>query len=86
MNITSLSVPKQDSTTNNMCLSKPKSAFSTQSANIRKANTQYKNQRSYNRRCQTAVSKPHRKMAEACTYHVVRQMELEVYFTATWFL
>lgn len=74
----SISNPKSLTT---MCLSKPKSALSTQSANVRKTNTLYNNQRYWNRRCQTAVSKPHRhdrRMVEACSYHVVRQMDLEV--------
>ncbi|VDI30692.1 Hypothetical predicted protein [Mytilus galloprovincialis] len=73
----SISNPKSLTT---MCLSKPKSALSTQSANVRKTNTLYNNQRYWNRRCQTAVSKPHRhdrRMVEACSYHVVRQMDLE---------
>lgn len=62
-----------------MGLSKPKSALSTKSANVRKSSSVYSNQRAvyWNRRCQTAVYKPHRRMMEACSYHVVRQMELE---------
>lgn len=64
-----------------MGLSKPKSALSTKSANVRKSSSVYSNQRAvyWNRRCQTAVYKPHRRMMEACSYHVVRQMELEVF-------
>jgi hypothetical protein len=43
-----------------MGLSKPKSALSTKSANVRKSSSVYSNQRAvyWNRRCQTAVYKP----------------------------
>lgn len=73
----SISNPKSVTT---MCLSKPKSALSTKSANVRKTSFLHNNQRYWNRRCQTAVCKPHRhdrRMVEACSYHVVRQMDLE---------